>query len=484
MLDPHHTSVPRGCILTGLAVFGLLCMGCMEESPPARFTRQIEWIGKGQWLKADTHLHTKFSDGAHTVSEVVARGAGHGCDVLAVTDHADRALGAATPEYAEAIEVARREHPNLLILAGLEWNVPPWDGDEHATVLMPAGPDEFLQLADFKKQFDDYGRDSHDAALADAALTWLALQVDRDGIAPVVIYNHPSRKDARSIENVADLQRWRGINELVIGFSGAPGHQAGEPLGAYEYREFPIDRWDPAAARVGDAWDALLQAGIDVWAARAPSDFHKVAPSGVSDYWPGEFSETWMYVPDRTAAGVLRAFHAGSFFAAHGHIIREVRLVVVAPGLERPAESGEAIEVAVGTDLDISVEGLVPDFDWSGMANRIDLVELIAITPDMARVVAEQEPASGTRLLSTTIPVPQGGLVLRARGRRRVADGPDLMFYTNPIRVVARPVEPAHVVRLPDWSRSQLLGLGLCALAVVSLAVSVTQRLNSKSAPP
>ena len=85
----------------------------------------------------------------------------------------------------------------------------------------------------------------------------------------------------------------------------APGHQAGVPLGAYSYKETPIDRWDPAAARVGDAWDTLLQKGIDVWAARAASDFHRTRSGSWGDYWPGQFSETWLYVPERTADGVL-----------------------------------------------------------------------------------------------------------------------------------------------------------------------------------
>ncbi|MFG0334211.1 MAG: hypothetical protein ACF8TS_12675, partial [Maioricimonas sp. JB049] len=97
-----------------------------------------------------------------------------------------------------------------------------------------------------------------------------------------------------------------------------------------------------------------------------------------------------------------------------------------------------------------------------------------------AQVVAQQEPPSRGQLLSATIPVLNGGLVLRARGRRRVVEGPDLMFYTNPIRVISRPAEPTQVLRLPDWSRSQLLGLGLCALAVVALASMVTQKMADR----
>jgi hypothetical protein len=35
------------------------------------------------------------------------------------------------------------------------------------------------------------------------------------------------------------------------------------------------------------------------------------------------------------------------------------------------------------------------------------------------------------------ITVPADGIVVRARGRRVISGGPDLMFYTNPIRIIA-----------------------------------------------
>ena len=107
----------------------------------------------------------------------------------------------------------------------------------------------------------------------------------------------------------------------------------------------PIDRWDPVAARVGDAWDTLLHDGLDVWAAYAPSDFHTESLADLGDYWPGQFAETWVYAPERSSAGILRALHAGSFFGDHGRIVREAELHVGATGLARPAGAGEVISV-------------------------------------------------------------------------------------------------------------------------------------------
>src|SRR6185436_20620227 len=89
----------------------LWTVDCRSE-PASRFLRQLPWYSGGVWLKADTHVHTRFSDGAHSVEEVVDRAEQFGCDVIAITDHADRGLTAATPEYFAAIDAARHAHPN------------------------------------------------------------------------------------------------------------------------------------------------------------------------------------------------------------------------------------------------------------------------------------------------------------------------------------------------------------------------------------
>src|SRR5262245_30317017 len=123
------------------------------KPPAARFVREIEWAGKGTWVKADTHIHTNFSDGSHTPNEVVAKATAYGCQVIAITDHSDDNLRAGSPEYAKEIVAARAAYPKMVILAGLEWNIPPWDGEKHAAVLVPSGPNEWKILAEFKSRF-------------------------------------------------------------------------------------------------------------------------------------------------------------------------------------------------------------------------------------------------------------------------------------------------------------------------------------------
>ena len=127
-----------------------------DSRASARFVREVPWYGSGVWLKADTHTHTRFSDGARTVDEVLNRAAVYGCDIVAITDHTDLNLQAATPEYYDAIEKARGKRPNMIVFAGVEWNIPPENGQEHVTIFVT--PELEKQLTEFKERFDDLNR--------------------------------------------------------------------------------------------------------------------------------------------------------------------------------------------------------------------------------------------------------------------------------------------------------------------------------------
>ena len=121
----------------------------------------------------------------------------------------------------------------MIVFAGVEWNIPPSNGNEHVTVLV--APELERQLTTFKQLFDDLDRSSRDRKPVAEALRWLAANAtSTDGIKPVATYEHPSRKDARSMENVADMKEWRAVNDIIVGFAGAPGHQGNKPLGSYE----------------------------------------------------------------------------------------------------------------------------------------------------------------------------------------------------------------------------------------------------------
>jgi len=131
-----------------LFAIALVSAGC---SDPSEVSRQVAWSIVGEWLIADTHSHTTFTDGALSVPELVERAIAGGCDVLAITDHSDLSEDAATPEYFEAMRAARVRTPWLILFGGLEWNIPPYGGREHVNLLIdPAQEEQVLtELVDY-----------------------------------------------------------------------------------------------------------------------------------------------------------------------------------------------------------------------------------------------------------------------------------------------------------------------------------------------
>ena len=404
------------------------CSG-IAQAPTARVVTSIPWAGRGIWLEAELHTHTQFTDGLNTVGDVVGAAVKNGCDVVAVTDHGDGDLKGATPEYLDAIRAARTANPAITVIAGMEWNVPPGKGQEHANILFPVAMENIEVLAGFKERFDDQVKEGENPELALAGLAAL-MPKDRAALAPVVIANHPSRRPASTSAPLLTFEALKkAAPSILIGFEGAPGHQRGAPLGSYA-PGILVDRWDPLAAQIDGAWDQWLRKGLQVWAAIATADFH----GEQGDFWPCEFAATRIYAPDRTGDGVIRALRAGSFFAEHGHIVTEAELQATFDGVAHPITAGETAATTAGTRATVTLRLKVPPTDYLGRENHIDTVELIGISATKTETLFSGPPG-GTDALSISVIVPAGGVVLRARGRRGVDGEPALMFYTNPIRL-------------------------------------------------
>jgi hypothetical protein len=102
----------------------------------------------------------------------------------------------------------------MVILAGLEWNVPPRGGDVHATVFVDPAAER--SLAESKEKFDDLDRPKHTGLLAEQGLRWLAEHCDARGSQAVVVYEHPSRKVDHSLEYVLARDAEGPVDEVEI----------------------------------------------------------------------------------------------------------------------------------------------------------------------------------------------------------------------------------------------------------------------------
>ena len=275
-----------------------------------------------RFLAGDHHVHSHVSqDGMYPVAVHADEAARHGLDWLVITDHGGTAhLKLCWDVVAGAVDQASAAHPDLLVFAGLEWNVP---GADHATVVVPPGRESIAVLRDFEDVYDAgvlldravlarlSSADGEPYAVA--GIRHLAAQVAA-GRVPIalMIANHPSR---RGVDSPHELRAWRDADPSVaIGMEGAPGHQGaavpvprggrGRPRGYYDqgpsvdsFRGFDrpagsdgtpgdggsgwVDHYrtrggfDAMTATVGGVWDSLLAEGRPWWVT-STSDSHQV----------------------------------------------------------------------------------------------------------------------------------------------------------------------------------------------------------------
>ncbi len=99
-----------------------------QRPPQAIMVASLPWALNGQWMVVDVHSHTSYSDGSLSPGDLVKLARESGCQGLAITDHADASVKGATPEYFADIGRWRDAYPDMVLLAGLEWNVPPYAG--------------------------------------------------------------------------------------------------------------------------------------------------------------------------------------------------------------------------------------------------------------------------------------------------------------------------------------------------------------------
>lgn len=387
-----------------------------------------------QWFQVDTHIHTRYSDGEYTVAQIARKASEYGCDAIAITDHGDQNLNNVLSDtFWRDLDNATKDNPDLTIMAGLEWNIPPFAGREHVTVLLPQNDQTPRLLSAFRDQFDHYGNSTPVDIDESAAMNWLSQQYGQQTESPVIMYNHPSRKDASEGENQHDMEKWLQHGPYVIGFSGSPGHQKkrGDDNGSYSFKFKTRHGWDPAIATPGKDWDRLLLSGRQVFGARAPSDFH----NDKMDYWPCEFSTTHVQATSSAPRHILAGFKRGHFWAQHGKFVETLSATIENGRGKVIAQAGDVVSTSE-TGLQARLSLNLAAKDWQGFPTSLDEVTAVIITDQNVDTrTFYPETARNPYVFSVSLPARSSLVAVRWFGRSIQPEQHHYQFFTNAVMV-------------------------------------------------
>jgi hypothetical protein len=295
---------------------------------------------------------------------------------------------------------------------------------------------------------------------------------------PIVIVNHPSRSATAvgvyGLNDPAELRDWNdAAPEVAVGMEGAPGHQASTlaPDGSLEpnaarggYSRSPtLGGFDQMTARLGGFWDSMLGEGRRWWIT-STSDSHVHWREGGAEFWPGEYSKTYVWA-QRTYDGILEGIRGGRVFVTTGDLVSE--LYVAAQSGGGRADIGETLSVPSGATVEITIRFLDPEGpnsrgDHPAVA-RVDLISglVTGVRPDRSadtnpttRVVARWTSAEWSthgpyRSVTYAWEDVTADAYVRVRGTNGAELEPepdprgedpwsDLWFYSNPVFITVR----------------------------------------------
>ncbi len=449
-----------------------------------------------RWLAGDHHVHSQYSVGYQqgpgpaspptpivagdarypipTNAEMAAR---HGLSWMVSTDHGGPNHSKINQDQAYPELLRSRElTPGLLQFYGMEFDTPAAD---HSSLIVPRSVEERDVVFQIESRF------SHrDAWPSDPGRNTESRMIDALGFMkelaapPIVIANHPSRSagglGAYGLDTPAELRNWNDAAPAVsVGMEGAPGHQAAAltPAGGPKadgnrggYGNAPtMGGYDQMTARLGGFWDSMLAEGRRWWVT-STSDSHRHYTEGGSDFWPGEYSKTYVFA-DKSYDDILDGMRSGRIFVTTGDLISE--LDVTASGSGGPADIGGTLRIEPGEDVRITIRLRDPaGVNHGGVApavGRVDLIRSEISGPASDRATDSNPSARVERRFGPGEWLRQGEIVtiqytlrdvrqdsyVRVRGTNSAEAEPvpdpagedpwsDLWFYANPIFIEVR----------------------------------------------
>lgn len=420
----------RGVALVGVAVVLVLVVALLMLPNRKPLLEQVHWASQPATLIFDHHTHSRYSDGALNLQDLMSAADRGGCDAIAITDHSDIRESLSNRKFAE-IDRLRTQYPDMLILAGMELEMPSYEGREHVNIL----PSPMVERALLSALMDElYSDRVQDPVRLDERMLTLMESLGGKNHNALAIYNHPSRKDTSPSENLEDFRRWHAASSSLIGMSGAPGHQQSDTIGSYNGPFLTQHRWDPAIAKIGGAWDQLLDEGYSVWGAIASSDYH----NDNMDYAPCAFSRIHVAAPTRDYRGLMAGMIAGTFWADHGGLLEQLQLRLDVMGVPQPLYPGANAQIAVDDSLATVTLKLRRGPKHVEQALRYDLISNCstgeATLIDSGYLMPDAD--SVQRLLAIDLDAGMVRCHLRARIINETLDGEQLAAYTNPIRLI------------------------------------------------
>lgn len=454
------------------------------------------------WIAGDHHIHSEYSvgydysqnpprpivggDAIYPISKNAAMARNYGLLWMVSTDHGGPNHSKLNRDQAyPSLLESRKAVPEVIQFYGMEFDTPAAD---HSSLIIPKTKNERDVLYEIESRWakrdaypTDPSRDTEPKMIE--ALNYMK-QLD---MPPILFANHPARSapglGVYGLDTPREFRNWNDTAPNVsVGFEGAPGHQAStlnkdgsldSTAARGAYGNYPtMGGFDQMTARLGGLWDSLLGEGRRWWIT-STSDSHVHYTEGGSDFWPGEYSKTYVNAA-QDYGDVLDGLRNGRVFVTTGDLIDQLDFTASSNGkAPRRAEadgntvsSGETLPLRGEGSRDVNVEirFRVPKTDNSHgdrpQVNRVDLIlgEITgpAVTPTQdtnpTTHVVERFGGSDWKregdyaTISYTLKNVRQDSYIRVRGTNTGEMEPqpdtrgedpwsDLWFYSNPIFV-------------------------------------------------
>lgn len=447
------------------------------------------------WLAGDHHIHSQYSvgwnretnpptpeiggDAIYPIYKNATKAREFGLSWMVTTDHGGPNhskvhLDLAYPELLES----RKQVTEVIQFYGMELDTP---AGEHSSLIIPHVHHEAQMLYELETRFDtietfpvDESRNTEEKMIE--ALNVMKAMADP----PVVIVNHPARTakagERHGAYHPAELRNWHDTApNVAIGMAGAPGHQAitltthpnaadnPDRLVRGGYGGAPtMGGFDQMTARLGGFWDSMLAEGRRWWIT-ANSDSHIHYTEKGVDFWPGEYSKTYV-LANPNHESILAGLRGGRIFVTTGDLVSEA-FVEVRQGRET-ASIGEQVLVRTNRDVEVTIRVRDPSgTNANGDSPTLVRVDLIAghvtgknadpasdhnaTTSVVKRFYKDDWARDGEYLTMAHTMAFERSMYFRVRGTNTAELEPendppsenpwnDLWFYTNPVFVLAR----------------------------------------------